>query len=117
MDCRKTQSLMQAFIDYRLDDDETVDFIDHIRACPKCSEELEIYYTMLNGLRQLENGSVLTADFTSELAEDMRDRYDQIKVEKKRENYTRLTVYLILIIFAVSVLAYIVYSTMTAYML
>lgn len=117
MDCRKTQSLMQAFIDYRLDDDETVEFIDHIRACPKCSEELEIYYTMLNGMRQLEKGSELTSDFTTELAEDMRDRYDQIKLEKKREYYTRLSVYLTLIFFALSVLAYLVFSTLAAQIL
>ena len=46
---------MMKFIDKTLPDDKVVDFARHIKHCPNCAEELEISYTLIIGMRQLDN--------------------------------------------------------------
>ncbi len=85
MDCRETQANFQRFIDYDLGPEETEQFISHIRGCDSCMKELELYYTMFTSLWQLENNEPLTADYQKELAEDIKDRYDDILFRKHVE--------------------------------
>ena len=85
MDCRETQANFQRFIDYDLNPEETEQFISHIRGCDSCMKELELYYTMFTSLWQLENNEPLTVDYHRELAEDIKDRYDDIIFRKNVE--------------------------------
>lgn len=55
--CREAEKLVMPFIDHELDEDELEQFLRHIHSCPACHEELEIYYTVFLGLRQLDDGS------------------------------------------------------------
>ena len=50
MNCQNAQSMVLNFINNKLDKEETKEFIEHIRSCKDCWEELEIYYVMLIGL-------------------------------------------------------------------
>ncbi|MDR1765079.1 MAG: zf-HC2 domain-containing protein [Lachnospiraceae bacterium] len=69
MDCKEAQSLVMPYIlnvfdtvEYRgdgrtfgeLTDHSLAGFLDHLEHCPKCRDELEIYYVVYVGLRQLE---------------------------------------------------------------
>lgn len=56
MDCREAQSLINQFIDDRMDDDTSRDFIKHIRHCPSCYDDLEVNYTVMAVIRLLEDG-------------------------------------------------------------
>ena len=54
MNCQNAQSMVLNFINNKLDKEETKEFIEHIRSCKDCWEELEIYYTLYAGLAQLD---------------------------------------------------------------
>ena len=54
MNCQNAQSMVLNFINNKLDKEETRAFIEHVRDCKDCWEELEIYYVMLVGLKQLD---------------------------------------------------------------
>ncbi|MCI6858163.1 MAG: zf-HC2 domain-containing protein [Eubacterium sp.] len=90
MDCRETQSKIINFIDDQLDEEETLEFINHIRNCKECFEELEINYIMLVGMRQLDDGEELTADFQKRLKDELGDRYDEIIRKKNKRRLARL---------------------------
>ncbi len=55
MTCREAESLVIPFIHEELDDGTAAEFLDHIDACDNCREELEIYYTVEAGIRQLSD--------------------------------------------------------------
>ncbi|MDO4345701.1 MAG: zf-HC2 domain-containing protein, partial [Eubacteriales bacterium] len=54
MDCKTAQQKIMPYIERKLSDREMEDFIDHIRGCEACSEELEVYFTIFYALEQLE---------------------------------------------------------------
>ena len=54
MDCKKTESLVMPYIRNELTDEDLEGFLEHIETCENCREELEIYYTVDVGIRQLD---------------------------------------------------------------
>ena len=71
MNCQNAQSMVLNFINNKLDKEETRAFIEHVRDCKDCWEELEIYYVMLVGLKQLDEGEELAADFRKKLQNEL----------------------------------------------
>lgn len=67
MTCLEAQSKIIAYIDYNLEREEKKAFLKHIETCDNCREELNIYYTMIVGMRQLDANEDLARDFTEEL--------------------------------------------------
>ena len=67
MNCLEAQSKIMAFIDNDLPDDELKEFIKHIKSCDNCAEELEIYYTLVVGMKQLDDGENISGDFRKQL--------------------------------------------------
>ncbi|KIR03903.1 hypothetical protein P261_02718 [Lachnospiraceae bacterium TWA4] len=57
MTCRETCSLAGEFIKNRLPSWELEEFLDHIRECSSCREELELDYTLDLVLYSLEDES------------------------------------------------------------
>lgn len=83
MTCLEVQSKLIAYIDNNLEKNEKIDFLKHIKNCENCKEELEIYYTMIEGMRQLDDNVPFSKDFSKELdnriAREMRH-------DRKKEN-------------------------------
>ena len=94
MNCLETQSKIIAYIDSHLEKDEKTDFLKHITKCKDCKEELNIYYTMIEGMRQLDSNLPLSRDFSKELDERI-DR--ELKHNKKRQEFFRSSVCIIII--------------------
>ena len=69
MNCLEAQSKIIAYIDNKLEKEEKTDFLKHITRCKDCKEELNIYYTMIEGMRQLDSNLPLSRDFSKELDE------------------------------------------------
>lgn len=67
MNCLEAQSKIMAFIENKLPDDELKEFIKHVKTCDNCAEELEIYYTLVVGMKQLDNQDNLSTNFKQEL--------------------------------------------------
>jgi len=57
MNCRETQKLFIPFIDDRLELKELEEFLHHMEECKECREEYEVYYTLIAGMRYLEEDS------------------------------------------------------------
>lgn len=89
MTCLEAQSKIIAYIEYKLDKDEKQDFLRHIQCCEECREELVIYYTMIEGMRQLDDNMPLTHDFSEELNWRMQQ---ELKSSRKKRDLVRSSV-------------------------
>ena len=72
--------------------EQTKAFIEHIRTCPDCQDELEINYIVMIGLQQLDEGEILSVDFRKKLKEDIDRRYEEARKEEERNHSVRVMV-------------------------
>lgn len=54
MTCKEAESFVMPYIRNELSDEVLEEFLEHIETCGNCKEELEIYYTVEVGIRQLD---------------------------------------------------------------
>ena len=52
--CREAERLVMPYINGSITDEELKEFLKHIETCEECREELEIYFTVDVGIRQLD---------------------------------------------------------------
>lgn len=83
MNCLEAQSKIVAFIEDKLEDSESLEFVRHIRSCENCAEELEIYYTLLVGMKQLDEDRELSTDFKAQMEEKLNMKYKHIQNRRK----------------------------------
>lgn len=57
MDCKEVQKRYIPFIDDKLSVKDLDEFLHHMNTCQDCREEYHIYYTMIMGIRYLEDDS------------------------------------------------------------
>ena len=96
------------FINNKLDKEETKAFIEHVRDCKDCWEELEIYYVMLVGLKQLDEGEELAADFRKKLQNEVESRYVEIEREAKRKHIAKIITILVTAAILIWMFAYLI---------
>ncbi len=99
MTCLEAQSNIMAFVDKKLPDDKISDFVRHMKYCPNCSEELEIYYTLIVGMRQLDNNEDLSHNFKKDLNDEL------VRLDNKVKNAKRFKFSTFSIVFAFMVAA------------
>lgn len=81
MNCKEAQRLLVPYINGELEEKEEDEFVRHIRHCPECYEELEVYSTVFAGIRQLDgaeeviNYQTLVEDSLENSEEDIRDEH------------------------------------------
>ncbi len=71
------------FIDRKLPDDKAEDFVNHMMHCKSCREELEIYYTLIVGMRKLDCGEELPKSFKTELDADLKRAIGRVRKVKR----------------------------------
>lgn len=54
MICKEAEALVMPYIRQELPDDKLEEFLEHMEHCENCREELEIYYTVDVGIKQLD---------------------------------------------------------------
>ena len=84
MDCLKAQTRITAYVDGELSGSELKEFLLHVRWCSNCREELEIYYTLMEATRQLDEGLLTTNDFLKELEDKINRELNEIYAEEER---------------------------------
>lgn len=67
MTCRVFESKIPAYIQGRLQIEEMQEFLDHAHTCHECYDELEITYSVMQGIRQLDSEDGLASDETVSL--------------------------------------------------
>lgn len=79
MNCKEVQRLLVPYINGGLEEKEEEEFVKHVRHCPECYEELEVYATVFAGIRQLDGAEeeidyrTLVEDSLTHSEEDVRD--------------------------------------------
>ena len=99
MNCLKAQTCITAYIDGTLSKDEVEDFLLHVKSCKNCREELEIYYTLIEATRQLDEGVLTTNDFMKELEDKINRELKEIHDERERRTRRKSFITLILLAF------------------
>lgn len=84
MTCLEAQSNIVAYIENHLDKEKKIRFLKHIKSCEDCMEELSIYYTMIEGMRQLDENLPLSEDFVDALNVRINK---ELKFEKKKKKF------------------------------
>ena len=84
LSCREAEKMVMPFIDGQLDEQELEAFLNHIHGCPACKEELEIYYTVSLGLRQLDSGTGVY-DITGALEESLDTAWIKVRAVRLRK--------------------------------
>lgn len=97
MTCLEAQSNILSFVEEQLPEDKKVEFVKHMRHCRNCKEELEIYYTLIVGMRQLDNNEELSLDFKYRLDEELT------RIENKAKKAQRFKVSSFSIVFSLMV--------------
>ena len=81
--CREIEKMVMPYINHQLDEVQLEQFLKHIKSCSSCREELEIYYTVSLGLRQLDSGSGVY-DIAGSLEESMENAWLTVRTARLR---------------------------------
>lgn len=92
MNCLEAQSKIMAFIENKLPDDDLREFIKHVRSCKNCYEELDIYYTLIVGMKQLDESDNVSVDFKNSLNNRLDEEMNRLTTVKRIANSTILVV-------------------------
>ena len=98
MDHLEAQSYIMPFIEGKIPEEKQVDFVLHMRNCPKCYDELETYYTLIVGMRQLSDNKKMSTDFKKNLDQDLTKLLSKAK-GRKNIRFSAYSFILILICF------------------
>ena len=80
MDCKRAMELMTQFINEQLDAEDVQAFLDHIDSCPECREELEVTYSLMTAMKQLDEDTDLSDNYIEELNQKIETCYlDELK--------------------------------------
>ena len=86
--CKAAEKMVMPYINKQLNDKDLEAFLGHVRHCDSCKEELEIYYTVAFGLRQLDsdNGNY-------NIAESMEDSLESAWLKVKTVRLRKIICY------------------------
>ncbi len=112
MDCREAQALIMPFIEGKLSDEQTEKFLDHIDQCTDCYDELEVYYIVMVGVKQLDDEEHLIVDFNGDLKKYIDYKKEQLARKHSRAARIRgaLAAVLVLIVTVAGFLSYSIYK-------
>ena len=78
MECKTAQQMIMPYIQHELDDRQMEEFIEHIRECKTCSEELEVYFTIYYALEKLDDQEQDSFDIKKLLEKNLEQSENKI---------------------------------------
>jgi len=96
MDCKRAMELMTQFINDRLDAEDIQAFLDHIDSCPECREELEVNYSLMTAMKQLDEDTDLSDNYIEELNQKIEICY--LEELKRKRSGTRRRILLAIVV-------------------
>ncbi len=100
MTCTEIQKQIMPFINKELDDDELDKFLFHVKTCSECMEELEVYYTLITSMRQLDEDHELSSDYRQNLINLLEKTEEGINNKKLKQGFKRFSLMIIIGIIA-----------------
>lgn len=89
MNCKEAQRLLVPYINGELEEKEEGEFVRHVRRCPECYEELEVYATVFAGIRQLD-GDEEEVDYRTLVEDSLENSEEDVRDERFLKSYTFL---------------------------
>ena len=90
MDCLEFQGNMIQYVNGELSFKDKEQFMEHVRSCDECRDELEIYYIILNSMRQMDDEVQLTDDFHGEYLAQLLSTEAELFVRKRSRARRRI---------------------------
>lgn len=90
MTCKECQNMIQDYLKNRLKAKELEGFIEHVRSCPECYEELETYFIIGLATRVLDEGADVSFDIKAMLLQELQEKELMLKRKKRRERILAL---------------------------
>ena len=81
MDCKSIEKLIPKFIKNECTPKEETMFLEHIKECAECKEELTIEFLLAEGLNRLESGE--SFDLNAELEKRLKEKSNSKKPRRK----------------------------------
>ncbi len=78
MTCREAEQMIMPYINGQLTDEELEEFLIHVKDCSECREELEIYFTVDCGIRQLDD-DIGVYDIRGALERSLEQSWERIR--------------------------------------
>ena len=99
MNCQEAQRLIVPFINGNLTIEQAKDFFKNIDQCKECKDELEIYYVLLIGLKQLDEDASDSLNLHGQFETHLREaRMQLIKMQMGNKPKIMITLSLIAIL-------------------
>ncbi|MCR5147656.1 MAG: zf-HC2 domain-containing protein [Eubacterium sp.] len=95
----EAQSYIMPFIEGTLPESKNEDFFIHMNSCPKCREELEIYYTLIVGMKQIDNKQEVATDFSADLDRNLKKLEHKYR-GRRRIKFSAFSIVMISLIFS-----------------
>lgn len=90
MVCRDWQRRIPDFLDDQMPVSELEKFIDHVKDCGDCHEELEIMFILSVGLKELEHDTGMSYNFKHMLEDKLKRARYQCERHKSFQKVKRL---------------------------
>lgn len=98
MTCFEAQCLITAFINEKLDQDKLKEFLGHINHCADCKEDLEVYFTLLNGMKQLDENEIIDNNFHIDLEGFIHKQEEKLQQERSKKIQKRIILCLFMLL-------------------
>ncbi len=98
----ETQRMIMPFINKQLKGVELEKFLFHMKTCKECMEELEVYYTLITSMKQLDEDEELSSDYHKDLIDLLETTEDKIKQKRNKYKVKRIVFMVIVGIIALS---------------
>lgn len=105
MTCRETEALIEPFIQHRMSAEEKKGFLEHIRHCGECREELEISYMVYVGITGIDNDTLDTYDLLGSLEQELEKIGQQVQQHERNllQRYVLTTLAVVGIILCIGI--------------
>lgn len=80
MECNECKKRIKEFLNDSMSSKTCIEFIEHVKSCDDCMEELSIEYLVNEGLKRLDNAT--SFDLESELQNKINKSYSKAKFNK-----------------------------------
>lgn len=85
MKCEQAKQMMDMYINDQLSAKELTAFLEHIKECPECYDELETLFTITVGIKYLEEEHHESYNIPKMLKDDLQKK--DRKLKKRKEVY------------------------------
>jgi uncharacterized protein YneF (UPF0154 family) len=107
MECFEVETRIISYLDHNLDDEKLEEFLTHLETCEDCRNEAELYFTLFEGLNQMDEDEIQFFDFQTEFEEQRESQMEEIRLNKF---YRRMTDLIVIVFVVLMVLAGLVYG-------